>query len=85
MKTVFLKDVLQNSVFQNFANFTGKQHRWSLFLTKLQAQACNFIKKRFRHRYFPTKFDKFLRTPFFAKQVQRQVCLQHGVISPWLQ
>ena len=25
--------------------------------------ACNLIKKRLKHRYFPVKFVKFLRTP----------------------
>ena len=27
------------------------------------SQACNFIKKRLRHRCFSVKFAKFLRTP----------------------
>ena len=27
-------------------------------------QTCNFIKKRFRYRFFPVKFAKFLRTSF---------------------
>ena len=27
-------------------------------------QTCNFVKKRFRHRFFPVKFAKFLRIPF---------------------
>ena len=26
-------------------------------------QACNFIKKRLRHKCFPSNFAKFLRTP----------------------
>ena len=34
---------------------------------KIQKQppsACNFLKKRLWHRYFPVNFAKFLRTPF---------------------
>ena len=29
-----------------------------------RCQACNFIKKRLKHRCFPMKFTKSLRTPF---------------------
>ena len=31
---------------------------------------CNFIKKRLRHRCFPVKFAKFLRTTFFTEHLQ---------------
>ena len=34
------------------------------FLIKLQAEACNFIKKETLARCFPVNFAKFLRTPF---------------------
>ena len=27
-------------------------------------QACNFIKKRLQHTYFPVNIAKFLKTPF---------------------
>ena len=37
---------------------TGKQLCWSLFLIKLQAQACNFIKKKLKRRCFLVKFAK---------------------------
>ena len=37
-------------VLKNFANFTGKQLCWSLFLIKMQLQ----------HRSFPVKIAKFL-------------------------
>ena len=40
------------------SNFTGK-HLCEFFLIKLQALACNVIKKG-----FPVNFVKFLRTPF---------------------
>ena len=52
---------VKKGVLRNFANFTGKQLWWSLFLTGLKA--CNFIKKRLQHRCFPLEFKKFLRTP----------------------
>ena len=35
----------EKGVLRNFAKFTGKQLCQSLFLIKLQAEACNFIKK----------------------------------------
>ena len=34
-----------------------------------RCQACNFIKKRLQYRYFPMKFAKFLRTPFFTEHL----------------
>ena len=49
-----------------FANFTVKHLCWSLFFDKVIGwKACSFIKKRLRHRFFPVKFAKSLRTPFF--------------------
>ena len=64
--------------------FTGKHLCWSLFLIKLQAfrkvaglqtfnkvQVCNFIKRRFQHRYFPVNIAKFLSTTFFTEHHQR--------------
>ena len=41
--------------------FTGKHHRWSLFLIKLQTWR---PAKRLQHRCFPVRIAKFLRTPF---------------------
>ena len=40
----------------------------SLFLIKLQA--CNFIKKRLRHRCFPVNAPKFLRTSFLTEHLR---------------
>ena len=42
----------------------------SLFNKAAALKACNPIKKRFQHRCFPMKFEKFLRTPFFTKEFQ---------------
>ena len=35
-----------------------------LFLIKLEASACNFIKKEILTQVFPVNFVKFVRTPF---------------------
>ena len=32
-------------------------------------KACNFVKKKLRHRCFPVKFAKFFRTPFFTEHL----------------
>ena len=37
----------------------------SLFNKIAGLQACKLIKKRFQHRCFPVKFEKFLRTPLY--------------------
>ena len=39
----------------------------SLFLIKLQALLCNFIKESLQHKRFPVKFLKLLRTPIFHR------------------
>ena len=45
------------------------------FLIKLQAkaEACNFIKKRLRHRSFSANFGKFLRTVFLQNNSGRRL------------
>ena len=56
----------------NFAKFTGKHLRQSLFFNKvggLSPEACKFIKKRLWHRCFPVNFAKFLRAPFLTEHV----------------
>ena len=55
----FRKDVLKN-----FAYFTGKQLRWSLFNKVAGPQACNFIKKRIQHRCVPVKLENFYKHLF---------------------
>ena len=39
----------------------------SLFNKAAGLKACNSIKKRLQHSYFPVKFAKCLRTPFLQK------------------
>ena len=41
-----LTEAATRGVLKNFVEFTGKHLCQSLFLIKLQAQACNFIKNR---------------------------------------
>ena len=36
----------------------------------MQANACNFIKKRLWHRFFPVNFAQFLRTPLFTEHLR---------------
>ena len=54
----------KKAVLKNFAIFTEKHLRWSLFLNKNAGlQSWNFIKKRLQHRFFPVNIAKFLRAP----------------------
>ena len=58
-------------VLKKLAMFTGKYLYWSLFFNKYAGlKACNFIKKRLQHNFFPVKFAKFLRTIFFTEHVR---------------
>ena len=59
----------KKSVPRNFAKVTGKHLCQSLFFNKVEGAACNFIKKRLRHRCFPVKFVKFLRAPSLTEHV----------------
>ena len=52
------------NVFKNSAIFTGKHLCWSLFLIKLQAQACNFTNQGLQRRCFPANIAKVWRTAF---------------------
>ena len=51
----------KKGVLRNFAKFTGKQLCQSLFFNKVAG---------LRHRYFPVKFAKFLRTSFFTEHLR---------------
>ena len=57
----------EKGAFKNFANFTGKHLCLRLFSRK----ACNFIKRKLQHRYFPVKFAKYLKAPIFKNILQR--------------
>ena len=40
-------------------------------------RACNFIKKKFQHRYFPVKFAKFLRKPILNSISEQRLLHLH--------
>ena len=57
---------IEKGVLKNFAKFTGKYLRQSLFFNKVaDLKPAILLKKKLRHRCFHVKFAKFLRTPFF--------------------
>ena len=62
---------VKKGVLKKFGNFPGKHLCWSLFLIKLQAWACNFIKKRLQRWCFPVKFAEFLRTSILKNICER--------------
>ena len=64
-------NVLQKSIFKNFAIFTGKHLRQSLILIRLQA-----LRNRLQHSCSPVNIKKFLRTVFL--QNTSGGCLWHG-------
>ena len=54
----------KKAVHKNFAIFTKKHLRCSLFLNKnVGLQSWNLIKKRLQHRFFSVNTAQFLRTP----------------------
>ena len=58
-----LIDVFQNRCSEEFLKFDRKAPlQESLFNNVAGLNACNFVKKRLQHRYFPVKFAKLLRT-----------------------
>ena len=44
------------------------------FLIKLQAEPCDFIKKRLQHRCFPVNFARFLIKPFYRTSADDCFC-----------
>ena len=60
----------KKGVLKNFANFTGKHFRLSLFLIKLQTQrSAFFLKKRLHHSCFPVNIANFSKTTFCMKHL----------------
>ena len=56
---------MKKGVLKNFAKFTGKHLRQSLFFNKVAGpMPASLLQKRLWHRCFPVNFAKFLRTPF---------------------
>ena len=58
---------------RNFAKFSGKYLRQSLFFSKVAGvRPATLLKKRLWHRRFPMNFAKFLRTPFLWNTTGRK-------------
>ena len=53
----YIKDFIKN-----FILFAGKQLCWNVFNKVAGLQACSFIKKILKHRWFLVNIAKFLRT-----------------------
>ena len=57
----------KKGVLRNFAKFTGKQLRQSLFFNKVAGfRPATLLKKKLWHSCFPVNFAKSLRTPFLT-------------------
>ena len=69
---------VKRAVLKNFAIFTGKHRCRSCFLLKVKA--CNFIRKRLRHRCFSVNIVKFLRTST-SKKTREQLLLK--ILQHW--
>ena len=67
--------VYKKGVLKNIANFTWKTRVGVSYLL-------NFIKKRLKHRCFPMKFAKFLRTPILKKICERLLLNFAFLIKP---
>ena len=59
----------QKGVPRNFAKLTGKHLCQSLLSVKLQAQACNFIKKETLAQVFSCEFCESFQNTFFMKHL----------------
>ena len=66
---VFYKKIVLN----NMSIFTGKYLCCFFFNKNAGLQACNFIKKRLKHRCFPANTTKFLRTPILKNICERML------------
>ena len=58
------------AVFRRFAKFTGRQCARAYLLIKLQAEACNFIKKEALAQMFSIEFCEMFSSefsPFFCR------------------
>ena len=59
---------MKKTVLTNFAKFTGKHLRQSLFCNEVaRLRPATLLKKRLWHRCFPVNFAKFLSAPFFTE------------------
>ena len=55
-------------VLKSFSKFTGQDPCWSLFFKKVAGLTpVTLLKSSLQYGYYPVKFAKFLRTPFFIE------------------
>ena len=60
----------KKGVLRDFAKFTGKHLRQSLFFNKVSGlRPATLLKKRIWHRCFPLNFVKFLRTALLTEHL----------------
>ena len=60
----------QKGILKDFTKFTKKQMLQSLFLIKLQASACNFIKKEALAQVFRCEFCEIFKNSFFPEHLR---------------
>ena len=78
---VFCKE----GVLRNFAKFTGKHLRKSLFFNEIAGlRPATLWKKRLWHRSFPVNFAKFLRTPLLQNTSRRLLLSQKNWGSKYI-
>ena len=83
---------VKKGVIRNFAKFTGKYLRQSLFFNKVAGGPCNLVtllKKRLWRRCFPVNFANFLRTLFLQNTFCKCPVLAKWnkfplIINPWV-
>ena len=67
---------IEKAVLKSFAKFTGKHLVLESPVKRLAGfKTCNFLKKRLRHRCFPVKIAKFLRTLILMKICEQLLLL----------
>ena len=60
----------KKAVLKNFAIFTEKHLRWSLFLNKnVDLQSWKFIKKRLQRRFFSCEYCKIFKNTWFGQHL----------------
>ena len=63
---LFKSFILQSKNFDYYTNIDLLE----AIVHRCSQKACNFVKKRLRHRCFPLKFAKFLRALFFTEHLR---------------
>ena len=72
----------KKGVLRNFAKFTGKYLRQSLFFNKVGClRAATLLKNRLWYRCFPVNLAKFLRTPFLKEHLRWLLLFSEDAIS----